>query len=135
MNGNDREVILRIAMHYAATGTDADAVRAAGLVAAHGGDLAHALADLVPTTARFGPGTLLDRLKTEACAALLGEKDLIPRLEDLRNQVIGNAVGQVATAAALLSGLTGWQTPVAVIVFLYMVPIGVRAVCAPSEQT
>ena len=135
MNGTDRELILRVAAQYAATGTDADVVRAAGRVAVRAGDLERALEDLMPMEAQFGPRALLERLKNEACTALLGEKDLVPRLEDLRKQVIGNAVGQVATATALLSGLTGWQTPVAVIVFLYMVPVGVRAICAAPQQT
>jgi len=70
MNGTHRELILRVAAQYAASGTDADAVHAAGRV----------VADLIPTEAQFGPRALLERLKNEARTALLGEKDLVPRL-------------------------------------------------------
>lgn len=122
--------IRRVARAQAPVEVDPEVSRALAQVLEHGGDLGLALIGLVPERAEyFGPGKrFLQALVDQTFDALLGEEELIERLEAQRRSVLGQVVaGGVTVAATLISTVSGLQVAAAAVVFLYLVPIGVRA--------
>ena len=92
------------------------------------GDLSRALNALAGEQAQFGKmDGFLDRLVEQTFEALLGKDELIEKLETQRRSVVGKVVAGIGVGATLISAASGLQITFAAIVFLYLVPIGVRA--------
>ena len=129
MTYSDANAILQVASAYASQeGDHPDVAAALDRVVVCEGDLTQALADLAGTPEQFGPVTdFLERLVDQTFAALLGKEELVEQLETHRKSVVGKAVTGIGVGAGIISGVTGLQVVFATIVFLYLVPIGVRA--------
>lgn len=129
-----REQILEVARANAGKESDPEVARVLDIVLAHGGDLSLTLSDLFAEPSQFGTGgRLLDNLVDQTFEALLGDEELVDRLEQVRRKLLGSAslviagTGGVGAAALWISSATGLQVVAAAVVFLYLLPIGVRA--------
>jgi hypothetical protein len=123
-----REQILSVARSQMPLEDDEAVVTAMEALLAHNGDAEMALRDLGGAPEFFGRGRFMEALVDQTFQALLGKEELIERLEAQRRSVAGNVVaGGITAAATLLSTASGIQVAIAAVVFLYLIPIGVRA--------
>lgn len=115
---------------------DPEVRRALERVLVHGGDVNAALGDLTPGQAEFyGPGArYLESLVSETCKALTGEGELVANLEDQRRNLLNNAAVGLGIGAGLISSTTGLPLAVGTLVFLYLLPIGIRSGCGAWEN-
>jgi hypothetical protein len=130
------ESVLGLARAGMEADEDPEVRRALERVLAHGGDIRAALADLSPAQAQFyGPGArYLESLVTETCKALTGEGEIVAKLEEQRRTLLGNTAVGVGIGAGLVSSTTGLPLAIGTLVFLYLLPIGIRAGCGAWES-
>ena len=119
---------LELAAAYRGDATSDPAVAEAMMqVVSSGGDLSTALNALAGENTQFGRmDGLLDKLVDQTFQALLGKNELVEQLETQRRSVVGKVVAGIGVGAGLISAASGLQIAFAAIVFLYLVPIGVR---------
>ena len=93
----------------------------------HAGDLDKVVIDIAAPPDQFGVGSFLKSLVDETFEALLGKDELIDRLEEARRSFSGAVATSVLAGAGVIAGATGLTISASTIVFLYLLPIGVRA--------
>jgi hypothetical protein len=128
MQAPQQDVIMQIVGSQGGAVQDPEVARAVERVRIHGGDLSLALADLTGEQAQFGAmSRFLERLVDQTFEALVGKDEIIDRLEEQRRSLLGNVAVALSVGAGIVGTATGLQAAIATIVFLYLIPIGVRA--------
>lgn len=94
---------------------------------ANKGDLEKVLNEIAKIEPQYGTKKFLENIVDETFNALIGKDEIIDRLERARRTFAGNVATNLALGAGLICGATGLKLPIAAAVFLYLIPIGVRA--------